>query len=141
MSTDRERDDPVETLLASVRTAGILYGVLAVGYGLQTVVFGDALWGSSAYGLAQKVPVAPQSWGVVFALFGIGILVGVRTRRPEVTAASCWLAGVWCYVFAIFFLADSFRRGEVFGITGFWLYTIVGTLVINRGACARKARV
>lgn len=101
-----DRRDPVEALLASVRTAGILYGVFAVGYGLLTVVFGDALWGSGAYGLAQKIPAAPQSWGVVFAAFGIGILVGMRVRRANLTAASCWLAGVWCFVFAIFFLAD-----------------------------------
>ncbi|QAY05758.1 membrane protein [Gordonia phage Vasanti] len=136
-----DRRDPVEALLASVRTAGILYGVFAVGYGLLTVIFGDALWGSGAYGLAQKIPAAPQSWGLVFAVFGIGILAGIRTRRPELIAASCWLSGVWCYVFAILFLADSFRRGEAFGITGFWLYTIFGTLVINRGACARKVGI
>lgn len=133
-------DDPVDALLATTRTAGILYGVFAVGYGLFTVVFGDALWGSAAYGLAQKVPAAPQSWGVVFAVFGVAILIGIIGRRHhrELTAVACWLAGIWCYVFAIMFLGDAIRRREALGITGFWVYMILGTLMINRGACAHK---
>lgn len=136
-----EDRDPALSLLATSRTASHLYGVWAIVYGILTFIFGDALWQSRAYDLAHKIPVAPESWGAVLSIFGIMILYGQFRSKWTISSLGCWLTGVWCYLFAIFFLIDAIRRGEAFGLTGTWIYLILGTLMINRGALSRKVHV
>ena len=130
--------EPVEALVAGSRTAALLYSAFCVGYGVLTLVFGDSLWGSRAYDTAQMTPVAPQSWGVALLAFGIMGVVGVARRQGGLIVWGCGLAGIWCYVFSILFLADALKRHEAFGATGWWVYLILGTLMINRAIQARR---
>ncbi|UAK38466.1 hypothetical protein K8O93_01275 [Gordonia bronchialis] len=128
--------DPVEELLASINTAGRLYGLFGIGFGLLAFCFGDSLWGARAYDTAKLVPGAPQSWGALSALFGVMVICGPLLGKRygwRVSAAGSWLIGVWCYVFAIFFAVDALKRQEAFGLSGAWLFSILGTLAINRG--------
>lgn len=128
--------DPVEDLLGSINAASRLYGLFGIGFGVLAFCFGDGLWGSRAYDTAQLVPGAPQSWGALSMLFGMMVIFGPLLRgRHEwrVSAIGCWLMGVWCYIFAIFLATDAIKRQEAFGLSGAWLFSVVGTLAINRG--------
>ncbi|QDF18569.1 hypothetical protein SEA_PUPPER_83 [Gordonia phage Pupper] len=118
-------DDPIlseharhraETKLRA--TAGYVYGetlilaALPLGYGILTIVLGDAMWivggTHGVFESALEVPGAPESWGSAFMISGIGMAVSnLRNTWNRLLATFCCFSGVFFTFFSLSFLIDA----------------------------------
>ncbi|QIG58298.1 membrane protein [Gordonia phage Skog] len=127
-------------------TAGYVYGetlllaVLPLGYGILTIVLGDALWlVGGAHGVfesALEVPLAPESWGSAFMLAGTGMAItNLKARWGLFLAVFCSFSGLFFMFFSLSFLLDAFD-----GSKPSWgpalVYAVFAMLCMNRARLA-----
>lgn len=124
-----------------IRHVTVVLGLLSVGYGALTFIFGDFLWASGekgAYQAALSVPLAPQSWGTVAVAMGIIILWAEFAEKYKVKAIALLLQGFWCFVFASFFFYDCVDQKSAFAAPAILLWGAFGVVYIGRCRLAWK---
>ncbi|WNM66938.1 hypothetical protein SEA_DEVONTE__18 [Mycobacterium phage Devonte] len=125
--------DEYTTLLDFARTVTALISALPVVYGVLTLVVGQPLWaGSPAYTAALRVPHAPQSWGMVFVVIGIGLLIS-EWRRSHLwmsvfTVATALVLGM----FMVAFGTAVIEHGILGGLPPTVVYGILSLLFLAR---------
>lgn len=93
-------------------SVGIL-AVLPIVYGLLTWFVGDALWsGSPVYSTALSVPGAPQSWGTLFIILGVALLICVRRRHFAMITGVSLVAALVFSTFMVSFGMEYFDSGN-----------------------------
>lgn len=142
MTSDRQELPSKElfiVILNFLRWFTVHLGLISIGYGLLTFVFGAGLWGTGSlpsYQSALSVPMAPQSWGTFALTCGILMLIGEFTSKKNLLASSSFLQGIWCFTFASFFLFDSIKSQTSVGASGVWVYIAFGVIYLGRARLA-----
>ncbi|QXO13689.1 hypothetical protein SEA_DUMPTRUCK_34 [Gordonia phage DumpTruck] len=116
-----------------IRAVTLVSGGFAIGYGVLTFLFGKELWGNGAamtYDAALTVPYAPQSWGLVAMTLGVLIIFSELKEARRAKTVFMGLQGVWCFIFASYFLIDCLSSGHPFGAPGVLVYSFVGTIFL-----------
>lgn len=130
--------DKLKALLDYAKGNGIVHGLFAICYGLLTIIFGDELWNGPVYQNANKLPWAPQSWGLVALLCGVIILYGAYRDRERLVRWGCFFMAVWCFVFASLFLKDFIEYKAALSLPGVISYYHAAFLMINRSVLSKR---
>ncbi|AHJ88313.1 hypothetical protein Hosp_011 [Mycobacterium phage Hosp] len=129
-------------LLDFVRTATVLLGLLPLMYGGLTWVYGEKLWaGNIVYGTAMGVPWAPQSWGTVFVILGVGTIVSARMDRRRCVGILTMLTALMLSMFMVTFLVEVFSNDNVSALPPALVYGVVSLLFMGRARLAWAGRV
>ncbi|AHJ88513.1 hypothetical protein Jolie1_013 [Mycobacterium phage Julie1] len=131
-------------LLDFVRIATVLLGLLPLMYGGLTWVYGERLWaGNIVYGTALGVPWAPQSWGTVFVILGVGTIVSARMDRRRCVFILTLLTALMLSMFMVTFLVEVVGNDNVSALPPALVYGVVSLLFLARSRLAwvgRKGR-
>lgn len=131
----------VEEAADFIRHVTVVLGLLSIGYGTLTFIFGDFLWAHGdmgTYRAALSVPLAPQSWGTMAVAMGLIILWAEFAEKYTAKSISLGLQGLWCLVFASFFFYDCVDQKSAFGVPAILLWGAFGVLYIGRSRLAWK---
>lgn len=89
----------------------MLLALLAIGYGLMTLVLGEDAWSfegyEGTYTTALEVPGSPESWGVAFMILGLLTLWAFHRSRSRLLAVSLALLSVLFGMFSTSFVVDA----------------------------------
>ncbi|QNJ55345.1 membrane protein [Gordonia phage LittleFella] len=125
----------VDAVVNFVRGITLILGVYPMAYGALTFIFGDALWGSGlapTYLAALEVPWAPESWGTFAATCGIMLIVAELREKHVWLSGACFLQGVWCFTFGVFFIRDCIDNMTSFGAPGALIHLSLGVVYFLR---------
>ncbi|NIL77589.1 hypothetical protein [Rhodococcus sp. B10] len=133
----------LKDLLFFARTATLVLGAIAIGYGALTLVFGEALWDgpSHVYGTALSVPYAPQSWGLVAMAAGICVISGQLLDRHRLIIVGATVMVLWFLFFGGSFLFDVVESQSPFGAPGALVYLSLCLLMALRSAVKVPGRL
>lgn len=85
-------------------------GAWAIVSGILIICSGKERWSGHAYDELNHMPGSPYTWGALFLIAGILVVVGsmmkVKVSRFSVRNAGLWLIAFWCILFVIGFIAS-----------------------------------
>lgn len=115
-----------------------LLGLFAIAYGALTFAFGDKLWlpSASVYRNAMEIPGAPQTWGVIATVSGVGLIAAVYMRDTQlsqrVKLASASMMSIWCFSFAFTVLIDCFEFSTPQGLPAVLILGVFWLMYVNQ---------
>lgn len=128
-------------LLDFVRVATVLLGLLPLLYGGLTWVYGDRLWAMNlAYNTALSVPWAPQSWGTLFIVVGVGTIIAAQRGHRRCIAIFTLSAALMLAMFMVTFLTEVVANDKPGGLPPTIVYGVVSLLFLARSHLAWVSR-
>lgn len=104
-------------------------------YGALTFVFSNALWNpTGVHAAALRVPGAPESWGVLFVLLAVAVIIGSVMRRKWLTVAACMTSALVyaTFMFVVLMATAAFPRT----VAQAAIYLVFSLLFLNRARLA-----
>jgi len=131
----------VEPQLTYIRVQTGLLGLLPAVYGTLTFIFGGRLWdlgrdSGNAYATAMTVPYAPQSWGTVFVVVGVGMVYSAWSHRRKPLVVFSLGGALLSATFMMTFLADLINGQRVSVLPAAAVYTVLALMFLNRARLA-----
>lgn len=118
-----------------------LLGLLPIMYGVLTWIFGDRLWGGNpVYGTAMQVPGAPQTWGAMFFILGLGTLISVRTGHDLCIVGFTVPTAVVLASFMVTFLVEAIGHDNPTALPPAIVYAVLALMLMARARMAWQAQ-
>lgn len=131
----------VEPQLEYTRVQTLLLGLLPTVYGTLTFIFGGRLWdlgqdSGTAYSTAMTLPHAPQSWGALFLVIGLGMIIAAWKHHRRCLVVFSMGGALLCATFMMTFLGDLLRSDRVSVLPAAAVYFVLSLMFLNRARLA-----
>ena len=114
----------------------VLLSLLPLLYSVAIFIYGDRLWRVGAgkptvYSTALELPNAPESWGVLFMVLAVGVLISLFTRHDRALALFSAVAALVTSSFMVAFLTDLHSYDAPQAVPGAITYGVLSLAFFN----------
>ncbi|QNL30142.1 membrane protein [Gordonia phage Mariokart] len=105
-------------------------------YSVAIFIYGERLWrvagtDIAVYRTAMELPNAPESWGSLFMILGVGCLVALWRRNDRWLAALAAVTAIVVCSFMVAFASDFVRFSAPQALPGAIIYGVIGLSFFN----------